>query len=65
MENSGQAVEALVRAGMNLECATKEQLDIINTLSSVEVDMLIGLKSRLNSVETASTECGGSGYFVW
>jgi hypothetical protein len=53
---------------MNFAGATQEQLDIINSLSSQEVDMLIGLKTRLNSVATEGVgpeARGNTGYFVW
>ncbi|SEE65628.1 hypothetical protein SAMN05216532_8184 [Streptomyces sp. 2231.1] len=56
----------LERVGMLSGCpATEEQLAIIESLSSQEVSMLIGLRTRLESAEAAPTECSQSGYLIW
>lgn len=55
----------LEKAGMLSGCEpTQEQLAIVESLSSTEIDMLIGLKTRLNNVDERS-DCDGVGIIVW
>ncbi|MFJ9445786.1 aroma-sacti cluster domain-containing protein [Kitasatospora sp. NPDC101235] len=65
MANKQQAAEHLKAAGLKFECATQEQLDAINSLSTTEVDILVGLKTRLNAIAPENSACGNSGGFVW
>ncbi|MGW3075489.1 MULTISPECIES: aroma-sacti cluster domain-containing protein [unclassified Kitasatospora] len=65
MANKQQAAEHLKAAGLKFDCATQEQLDAINSLSPIEVDVLIGLKTRLNAISPENAACGNSGGFVW
>lgn len=58
-------VKQLEKAGMQFQGASPEQLDIINSLSSQEVDMLIGLKTRLNNEGSSQQAEPNTGYFVW
>jgi hypothetical protein len=57
--------EDLTRAGLDLSSVNYEQKAIINSLSSQEVNALIGLKRRLDSVPGAEEQVANSGAFIW
>ncbi|MET9622713.1 aroma-sacti cluster domain-containing protein [Streptomyces sp. NPDC006464] len=64
-QRNPEVQKQLKKAGMLSGCdPTEEQLAIIESLSSAEIDMLIGLKSRLNNVDQRS-DCDSVGVIVW
>ncbi|MEU5983416.1 aroma-sacti cluster domain-containing protein [Streptomyces sp. NPDC047434] len=64
-QRNPEVQKQLKKAGMLAGCdPTEEQLAIIESLSSAEIDMLIGLKSRLNNVDQRS-DCDSVGVIVW
>lgn len=64
-QETGTIVRQLEKAGMHFDGASSDQLAVVNSLSSAEVDMLIGLKHRLNDSSNASSRAEDSGSFVW